>query len=87
MAPPTAAPVEQAFIDLVCQDEQLLRAEFDALIAASWQTPRGPVPPAPPRRPAPFDPRSSAPYDDSGPTPPRYVPDAGRWQRQRAPPR
>jgi len=25
-----------AFIDLVCRDEDLLRAEFDELIAESW---------------------------------------------------
>jgi len=29
----TAAPPDDEFIELVCQDEELLRAEFDALIA------------------------------------------------------
>ena len=33
-----------AFIDLVCADPLLLRAEFDALVAASW----GSEPPTPP---------------------------------------
>ncbi|WP_433304033.1 hypothetical protein ACQP2F_13735 [Actinoplanes sp. CA-030573] len=50
---PAGAAVRDAFIDLVCQDEGLLRAEFDALIAASWQTPPDSPPPAPPRRPPP----------------------------------
>jgi len=81
-----APPVEHAFIDLVCQDEQLLRAEFDALIAESWQTPPGPVPPAPPRRPPPSTPPSSAMTVDGRPTPTQHVPDAEGWQRQRAPP-
>jgi hypothetical protein len=85
-APPAATPVEQAFIDLVCQDEQLLRAEFDALIAASWQTPRRPVPPAPPRRPPPFARRFPAPPAGGGPAPVQRVPDDKRWRRQRAPP-
>jgi len=32
------------FVDLVCADPQLLRAEFDALVAVSWDS----EPPAPP---------------------------------------
>ncbi len=35
---------DDAFTDLVCSDEELVRAEFDALIRASW---RPPAPPAP----------------------------------------
>jgi hypothetical protein len=27
---------EAEFLDLICADEELLRAEFDALIAAGW---------------------------------------------------
>lgn len=38
-----------AFIDLLCQDEDLVRAEFDAIIAAAWPGSPGPPPvPAPP---------------------------------------
>ncbi len=33
-----------SFVDLVCADPLLLRAEFDALVAASWHS----EPPAPP---------------------------------------
>jgi hypothetical protein len=29
---------EAEFLDLICADEELLRAEFDAIIAAGWPT-------------------------------------------------
>ena len=39
---------DEAFTDLIAHDEELIRQEFDALIAASWQqTPPPPPPPAP----------------------------------------
>ena len=34
-----AASVDEQFLDLLCSDEDLLRAEFDAIIAAEWPTP------------------------------------------------
>ncbi|MFF0344751.1 hypothetical protein [Kribbella sp. NPDC004875] len=42
--------IAEAFTDLVLDDDDLLRAEFDALIAASWESPsepphRNPSPP------------------------------------------
>jgi hypothetical protein len=37
---------DEAFTDLITGDEELLRAEFDDLIASSWQSP--PPPPASP---------------------------------------
>jgi len=40
---------DEEFTDLVASDEELLRAEFDELIASSWpQPPSPPTPPAPP---------------------------------------
>ncbi|MCP9949996.1 hypothetical protein [Actinomadura madurae] len=40
------------FADLICADDQWLRREFDALIAASYGAPPArPGPPAPPRTP------------------------------------
>ncbi|MGI8691424.1 MAG: hypothetical protein ACR2JK_00765, partial [Geodermatophilaceae bacterium] len=30
------------FIDVICSDDEWLRAEFDAIIAASWSGPRRP---------------------------------------------
>jgi len=31
-----AVGTDEAFLDLVCADDDLLRAEFEAIIAASW---------------------------------------------------
>jgi hypothetical protein len=41
---------DEAFTDLVAQDDELIRQEFDALISASWEH-RPPAPPAPPTGP------------------------------------
>jgi hypothetical protein len=40
---------DEAFVDLIAHDEELIRREFDALIDASWQqtSPQPPAPPAP----------------------------------------
>ena len=40
-----ADEVEEEFLALVYADEELLRAEFDALIAATWDQPRQPTRP------------------------------------------
>lgn len=45
----TASGVRDEFLDVLCADEDFVRAEFEAIIAAAWLTPP-PVPPA--RRPA-----------------------------------
>jgi len=76
--------IEDSFLDLVCQDEDLLRAEFDALIAASWHLPP-PPPPAVPRpagRPPHWPP---APLPEP-PRPARTPREAPRLRRQRSPP-
>jgi hypothetical protein len=39
----SAASTQDLFIDLVCADDQLLAAEFDAMVAECWDGP-GPVP-------------------------------------------
>jgi hypothetical protein len=81
------------FLELVCADEQLLRAEFDAIIAAQW----------PGSEPGPPDDRGPAPVGrgpggrSDGPSRPggreRIRPDsrprhpgADEWARQRSPP-
>jgi len=46
----TTSVLEDEFPALLCGDEEAVRAEFDAIIAANWAEP--PVPPAP-RRPVP----------------------------------
>jgi len=47
--------VDEAFLDLVCSDEEWLRAEFDAMVAAEWGSVQRPPPrpdsPTPPPRP------------------------------------
>ena len=50
---------DETFTDLVCSDDDLVRAEFDALIRSSW---RPPVPPAPPA-PSTVDPPDSGPAE------------------------
>ncbi|GGN95074.1 hypothetical protein GCM10010112_84980 [Actinoplanes lobatus] len=83
---PAAAAVQDAFIDLVCQDDDLLRAEFDALVAASWHTPPGPPPPAPPRRPPPGAAHSATPAIHTGRPYTGGTPTRRQDRRQRAPP-
>ncbi|TWD83037.1 hypothetical protein FB561_4190 [Kribbella amoyensis] len=88
---PTAEPglerlARDEFLDLVCDDVDLLRAEFDALIAASWDDPPGRRPPSPPQRPAelPHAYRRPAPVH-SGPE--EVVDPSTAVARQRGPPR
>jgi hypothetical protein len=46
------ASVDQEFAELVCADPALLRAEFDAIVAANFGRPERRLrPPLPPRRP------------------------------------
>jgi len=83
-----------AFVDLVCRDDDLVRAEFDAIVAGWDALPEPPEPPAPPPPAAPPAPRDRpAPWAMS---PGRPVADTRRTRlpeperprhgRQRAPP-
>jgi hypothetical protein len=86
-----SATTYDAFIDLVCRDEDLLRAEFDELIAEFWATTSEPAPPPKPPPPAPSrptpPPRRPAGAIEDEPTAPTPVPvPAPRWNRQRSPP-
>jgi hypothetical protein len=82
-----AGSLQDEFLELVCGDEELLRAEFDAIIAEEWGTRR--PPPARPRATSPAPrPHGSAPL--TGPLGlrrrrPRH-PGIGGWSRQRSPP-
>jgi hypothetical protein len=78
--------VRDAFVDLICQDDDLVRAEFDALVAASWHTPPGPPPPAPPRRPPPGAAPPATPVVDGGRLPAGRAPARRHGRRQRSPP-
>jgi len=78
-----------AFVDLVCQDDDLVRAEFDAIVAAAWPEP--PAPPPPPAPPGPGDRPAAEPGPPGWREPGvRYVklpkPRRLRHGRQRAPP-
>ncbi len=78
---------DDVFLAIVCLDEDVVRAEFDAIIAAEWPDP-------PPDEPAEHDAvihspdagrqrpaNGRAPLDDR----PRH-PGIGGWSRQRSPP-
>ncbi|MEP6650311.1 MAG: hypothetical protein ABJA74_10450, partial [Lapillicoccus sp.] len=78
---------EEEFLAIVCADEDLLRAEFDAIIAAEWPSP-------PPDRPEDDDAVQRSPgtarRQPSGgqarlPNRARH-PGIGGWSRQRSPP-
>jgi hypothetical protein len=79
--------VDEEFLELMCADEELLRAEFDAIIAQEWA---GSLPPAdPPAASAGIGPgprRRRLPR--GGQTPPRRPrhPGDDGWRRQRSPP-
>jgi hypothetical protein len=86
--PGRADPCGDEFVDLICQDDELVRAEFEALVAACWDVApppaRPPAPPRPARRP-PGWPVVSA--SDLSPVPPPASPPLRwRWSRQRSPP-
>ena len=57
---------DEAFTELISSDPDLVRAEFDALIGASFNEP--PTPPAPPA-PSAAQPAPDQPQPDSSPTP------------------
>lgn len=80
------ATVDEVFLDLVCRDEQLLRDEFDAIIAAGWPTRRPPATPRAvswPSAPRPARPALPAPECRGGGCSRRPV---RRRRRQRSPP-
>jgi len=85
-------PVEDELLDLVLSDPELLRAEFEAIIAASWPDPPNPPPPTRPAPPAeapnPSEPGTRrSPLSRSGPGDPRPgCPRPAAAGRQRSPP-
>ncbi|MEV6605692.1 hypothetical protein [Kutzneria sp. NPDC051319] len=72
--------VGDEFLDLLCADDELVRAEFDAIIAAEWSTPPDPAEPRP----------AAMPPSDVPPTLPARRGRRGtvdrRWPRARSPP-
>jgi hypothetical protein len=79
--------VQDEFLALICADEDLLRAEFDAIIAAGWGQPRPPARQARCRRPRlPHTRRSDQPEVGGGLRGPQRHPSGEGRCRQRAPP-
>lgn len=80
---PTTTDCDE-FLDILCADEELLRAEFDAIVGASWDEPPPPTPPEPPTPPW----RAPSDRDWAGlrAAPAPFPCGAGRWARQRSPP-
>jgi hypothetical protein len=83
----TARTVDEQFLDLICNDQDLLAAEFDAIIAAEW-----PNPPANPpgrgatgRHPTSRAARWLTARVRGAVSRPRH-PGTGGWARQRSPP-
>jgi hypothetical protein len=88
MASAATRTVDSEFAELICDDPEWLRAEFDALISAVFGEPPVPPPAAPPGLP----PDRDAEYPVSGPWTDHLVAPALRplvitaRARQRAPP-
>jgi hypothetical protein len=79
--------VEEEFLALVYADEELLRAEFDALIAAAWGRPRQPAGPRRAGRPTPPPRRRPRPeFARPARMCAQHDPGAEGRTRQRAPP-
>jgi hypothetical protein len=80
--------VDEQFLELVCADDELLRAEFDAIIAEEWGgSPAVPDPP-PASSGADPGPRGQGPPRGCPATTRRpHRPGADGWSRQRSPPR
>lgn len=81
---------DEAFFELVCADDDLLRAEFEAIVAASWVGPPDrPAPVPSPRPPVPGASRAGLPRATklllAEPLP--SGPGDGQRGRERSPPR
>ena len=82
----SADQLTEEFLELVCADEELLRAEFDEIVAQQWISP---PPPGEPRAASPTggpSPQLTGPVDAawSRPRPCHLV--IHGWRRQRSPP-
>jgi hypothetical protein len=79
--------VDEQFLDLICNDQELLGAEFDAIIAAEWSSPPANTPG---RGATGRHPTDGAAHRAANPvrgvvSRPRH-PGVGGWARQRSPP-
>jgi hypothetical protein len=80
---------DEEFLAIVCAEEDLLRAEFDAIIAAGWPSP-SPDPPADDnavqRSPGPARRQPNVGQARLPNRAPGRHPGIGEWSRQRSPP-
>jgi hypothetical protein len=79
--------LDEQFLELMCADEELLQAEFDAIIAEEW--PDSSPPTDLPAESSGDSSRPSGPrLTRAGPTTPRrpHHPGTDGWSRQRSPP-
>lgn len=75
--------VDEQFAAIVCADDEWVRAEFDALVAAAWDDP--PATPGPVARP-PAAGRPAPRWRPEPERPPRRDVGVEAWARQRSPP-
>ena len=80
---------DEAFLELLCADDDLVRSEFEAIVAASWVgPPHRPTPVPSPRPPAAVTPQgnwlSPRPIVATAPVP--SGPGDGQRGRERSPP-
>ncbi len=87
--PHTSSPardLDQLLVDLICADEDLVRAEFEAIVAAEWpSTPPTDPAGAAPAKPAPRRDRRRRSRSAAVVGRPRH-PGIGEWRRERSPP-
>lgn len=80
--------VDEQFLELMCADEELLRAEFDAIIAEEWAgSPPQPDPPAASSGAGPWPRGQRLPRGCLATARRPHHPGADGWSRQRSPPR
>ncbi len=85
-APGASLTGQEEFIDLVCSDEDWVRDEFDAIVAAEWVGPPPTEPSQAASTPGPLPAHTKPP---AGPAPPprrSQRPGTDGWGRQRSPP-
>jgi len=85
--PATTCDMDELFLELLCADEDLIRSEFDAIIAAEWPSPAPPEPGnAEIAEPTPHQARHRRRASDATLVDRPRHPGIGEWGRQRSPP-
>lgn len=85
-APGASLTGQEEFIDLVCSDEDWVRDEFDAIIAAEWIGPPAAEPTQTAPKPGPHPAHTPPPAGPALPPRRSQRPGTDGWVRQRSPP-